>query len=52
MFGCYILEACSLLMRDRGRVDLAGRGNGEELGRVKGWGSVNRIFYEKIIYFQ
>lgn len=45
------LQACSFLMRDREGVDLAGRGNGEELGRLKGELSVNKILYEKIICF-
>ena len=36
LFGCYLLEACSFLMRDRKGVDLDGRDGGEELGGVEG----------------
>ena len=35
MFGCFLLEACSFLMKDRKGVDLEERGGGEELGRVE-----------------
>jgi hypothetical protein len=31
-FGCYLLEACSFLMRDRKGLDLEGRGGWEDLG--------------------
>jgi hypothetical protein len=36
MFSCYLLQACSFLMRDRKEVDLEGRRRGEELGEVEG----------------
>jgi hypothetical protein len=37
VFSYYLLEACYFLMRDRKKVDLNGRGGGEELGGEKGW---------------
>ena len=45
MFGCYLLEACSFLMRDRKGVDLDGRRGGEELGGVEGGETIIRIYY-------
>ena len=36
MFGCYIFEACSFLMRDRKGMDLEEKGGGEKLGEVEG----------------
>ena len=52
MFGCYLLEACSFLMRDRKGVDLDGRDGGEELGGVEGEETVIRIYYvRKNIFF-
>lgn len=35
-FGCYLLQACSFLVRDRRRVDLEERRGEEELGGVEG----------------
>lgn len=35
MFGCYIFEACSFLMRDRKGMDLEEKGGGEKLGEVE-----------------
>lgn len=32
IFGYYLLEACSFLIRDIRRVDMKGMGDGEELG--------------------
>lgn len=50
MFDCYLLEACFFLMRQK-RVDLDGRGDGEEHGVEDG--ETNRdILYERRIYFQ
>lgn len=43
IFGYYLLEACSCLMRDGKRVDLYERGGGEKLGRVDGGETV--IYY-------
>ena len=52
MFGCYLLEVCSLLMRDRKGVNLKGRGGVEELGRVEEGENCNQdILNEKRIYF-
>lgn len=51
-FGCYLLQACSFLIRDRKRVDPEGREKGKELGRVEGEEreETNKdIFYEKRI---
>ena len=45
IFGCYLLEACSFLMRDRKGVDLEGRRGGEDLGRVEGEETIIRIYY-------
>jgi hypothetical protein len=36
MFGGYLLEACSFLMRHKKRIDLEGSSSGEELGIVEG----------------
>ena len=52
MFGCYLLEACSFLMRDRKGVDLEGKGGGEELGGINGGKTVIRIYYMRKTYFQ
>ena len=35
MFGCYLLEACTFLMRDRKGADPEERGGGEELGGIE-----------------
>ena len=35
-YVCYLLEACSFIMRHTEGVDLEGRGGGEELGGVEG----------------
>jgi hypothetical protein len=54
MFGYYLLEACSFLIRDRNGVDLEVRGPGKGLGsRERGkCKNVIRIYlYEKTIYF-
>lgn len=52
MFGYYLLEVCSFLIRDRNGVDLEVRGVGEKLG-VEGGENVKRIcLCEKITYFQ
>lgn len=45
MFGCYFLEACSFLTRDRKGVDWDGRGGGEGLGGVEGGETIIRIYY-------
>ena len=45
MFGCYLLEACSFLMRDRKGVDLEGRRGGKELGGVVGGETIVMIYY-------
>ena len=53
MFGCYLLEACSFLIRDRKGVDPDRMGGGEELRGVKGGEAVIRIFCMRTkIYFQ
>ena len=52
MFGCYLLGACSFLMRDRKGVDLEGKGGGEELGGINGGKTVIRIYYMRKTYFQ
>lgn len=36
MFGCYLLEACSFLFRDRNRVDRDESRGGEDLGGLEG----------------
>lgn len=43
MFGCYCLDACSLLKRERKEVG-DGRGVGKELGGVRRWGTAMRIY--------
>lgn len=43
MFCCYLLEACSFLMRDRKGLDPDGRGSREELGWTEGEKTVTRI---------
>lgn len=51
MFGCHVLEVCSLSMRDGTEVDLEERVSGEGLGT--GDGNYNQdIVFEKRIYFQ
>ena len=42
MFDCFLLEACSFLMRDR--KDLNGTGGGKELGGVEGREAVFRLY--------
>ena len=41
MVCCYLLEACSFLVRHRKGVDLDGRGSGEELGEIEGGETVS-----------
>lgn len=43
MLGCYLLEACSILRRDRRGVDLDNRGCGEELVGVEGRETITMI---------
>lgn len=43
MFGCYLLYACSFLMRDRKEVGLDRREDGEKLGGTEGGKIVIRI---------
>jgi hypothetical protein len=52
MFGCYLLEICSFLIKERKRVDLEARGDGEKPGRVEERKTNQDKSYEKIIYFQ
>lgn len=52
-FGCYLLEACPFLVRDKKGVDPDGQGCREELGVVEAGGIVIRLYHRgKIIYFQ
>ena len=44
IFGCYLLEACSFLMRHKKEMDLDGRGGGEEIGKVEGGETIIRIY--------
>lgn len=58
MFCCYLLEACSFLVRDRKRADPDGREmerNWEERGGGGGHNKEKNLFsikYKKRIYFQ
>jgi hypothetical protein len=53
MFGCYLLEGCPFLIKDRKGVDLEGREDGKELGRVQEGGNVIKIYcINKRIYVQ
>lgn len=53
MFGYYLLEECSFLIKDKKGVDEDGRDGGDELEEVEGRGNSNwDILYMKIIYFQ
>jgi hypothetical protein len=45
MVGCYLLEACSLVMRDRKGVDLKGQGGEKELVGVEGGETIVKIHY-------
>ena len=45
MFCCYLLEACSFLMRDRKGVDLKGQGGEKELVGVEGGETIVKIHY-------
>jgi hypothetical protein len=36
MLGCYLIEACSFLMKDKKGVDPKGKGGEEGLGGVEG----------------
>lgn len=49
MFGCYLLEAGSFLMKDRKGVDLEERGGG--MGGVVREETNQATLYEKRIYF-
>lgn len=44
MFGCFLLEACYFLMRNKKGVDLERRGGGEELGGVETVETILRIY--------
>lgn len=44
MFFCYLLETCSLLMRDRKGEDLEGREGDRELGGMEGWETVTSMY--------
>jgi len=44
IFGYYVLEACSFLMRDRKEVDLKEREYGKELGGVERGDTVTKIY--------
>lgn len=45
MFGSYILEACSFLMKGRKGVNLEGRGVWEGLDRIEGGETIIKIYY-------
>lgn len=45
--GCYLLEVCSFLMRDKKRADPEGRESGGHLGRVERGEIVIRIYCMK-----
>lgn len=44
MFGCYLLKACSSLIRDRKGADLDERRGREELGEVERGETVLRLY--------
>lgn len=44
MFYCYLLEACSVLMREIKREKLNGREDGEKLGGVEEGEDIIRIY--------
>jgi hypothetical protein len=53
MLICYLIEAYTLLTRNRKGIDPEGRGGREEHVGVEGGGNYNQdILYEKRIYFQ
>lgn len=51
MFGCYLLQTYSLLLRDRKGTDPQESGGGEELREIEGRETAIKI-YKKRIYFQ
>lgn len=51
MFGCYLLDICCFIIRDRNRVNLEGRGDREGLEGVEGEETIIRIYCrEKNLY--
>ena len=51
MFGCYLFEACSFLIRDRKGVDPQEGQDGELLGGTKGGETINwYIVWEKNLF--
>lgn len=44
MFGCYLLETYSFLMRNKKGVELKERGAGEDLGGIVGGETIIRIY--------
>jgi hypothetical protein len=44
VFGCYLLEACCFLKRDRKRVDLEEWGSGKGLGELEGRKTIIMIY--------
>lgn len=44
LFGSYLLEAYSILMRDKKAVDPEGSGGGKELGGAEGGETIVRIY--------
>lgn len=50
-FCCYLLDACSFLIKDINGVDPDGRGGREEVGGVEEGKTVIRIYYMRISLF-